>query len=32
MGEDLLSGSLYISDGEHVSVWNDLSFACEVAS
>ncbi len=32
MGEDLLSGSLYISDGEHVSTWEGLNFTCEVAT
>jgi hypothetical protein len=30
MGEDFLSGNLYISDGEHVSTWEGLNFACEM--
>ena len=30
MGEDFLSGNLYLSDGEHVSTWEGLSFACEM--
>ncbi len=30
MGEDFLTGNLYLSDGEHVHTWNDLSFACEM--
>lgn len=32
MGEDLLGNCLYISDGEHISTWKDLSFACEMAT
>ena len=32
MGEDLLSGNLYVRDGESVSVWSDLSAALEIAT
>lgn len=32
MGEDLLGNCLYLSDGEHISTWKDLSFTCEMAT